>query len=420
LRFEGGFVRKSAARIEKVPGKIRGYVAYYQVLGTIFTIDRDGNKISENINLYSDETTIEETAISSSKHEVFAFLNEICRLSENQGVSMPMESIGLDDLVGMTKVKQAFEEFRTFGEYRRALTLSCDKLDDKKDGLLALYNQKTHPGITGNSSNDAVSLHMAFLGSPGTGKSTVAERIASMLKDFGLVVTNEIPIIVVKSDLVGRYIGHTEEIVRNKIEEAMGGILFVDEAYTLFESDSNNDFGRIALNEIMYAMEQHRDKLVVILAGYTDEMLHMLKNANPGLTSRIPWYFYFEDYSVDEMWKILIQKVDKNGYRFDLENAEAIKSRAKDYFTILKKEMDGIKEDGKTKHFFGNGRGVRTFFQYMQIGLAVRLGNDNDNYADLHTFKVDEIDFAYNTFKKGAEKLTEEKTTKARIGFHSS
>ena len=418
LRFEGSFVRQSAARIEKVPGKIRGYIAYYQVVGTIFTVDRNGNKISENINLYSDESRIEEIAISTSKHEVFAFLNELLRLSENRSVSMSMKSIGLDDLVGMAKVKQVFEEFKTFGEYKRALALSCDELDNKKDGLLALYKQKIHPGIAGNTSNDTVSLHMAFLGSPGTGKSTVAERIASMLKDFGLVVTNDVPIIVVKSDLVGRYIGHTEEIVRNKIEEAMGGILFVDEAYTLFESDSSNDFGRIALNEIMYAMEQHRDKLVVILAGYTDEMLHMLKNANPGLTSRIPWYFYFEDYSVDEMWEILIQKVDKNGYKFDLENAEAIKSRAKDYFTILKKEMDSIKEDGRTKHFFGNGRGVRTFFQYMQIGLAVRLGNDN--YADLHTFKVDEIDFAYNTFKRGAEKLTEEKTTKARIGFHNS
>jgi SpoVK/Ycf46/Vps4 family AAA+-type ATPase len=254
---------------------------------------------------------------------------------------------------------------------------------------------------------------MVFMGSPGTGKSTVAERVAVMLKEYGLVVTNDVPLILVKSDLVGQHIGETEAIVKQKLDEAAGRVLFIDEAYTLFETESDNDFGKIALNEIMYAMEKRRDRLVVILAGYTDEMLYMLKNANPGLTSRIPWYFCFDDFSSGEMWEILDRKVRKNGYRFNESDAEAIKSKALDCFTVLKKEMDGVKgADGKTKHYFGNGRGVRKFFQYMQIGLAVRL---NGNYAggDLRTFNKEEIDYAYNTFKKG--KLAEDDVK--RIGF---
>ena len=420
LKFEGSFIRRSVKRADKVNGRVRGYIAYYQVKGLISTVGKDYGEASENIDLYSDETTIEKMAVSSLKHEVFALIDEPHYFSNNQHTITPTRTIGLDDLVGMNKVKQAFAELRTFGEYRRALSLSCKKQGTKGDMLLDLYKHNTHTGMLSEVNNDAVSLHMAFLGSPGTGKTTVAERIASMLKEFGLVITNEIPVIVVKSDLVGKYIGHTEEIVRKKIEEAIGGILFVDEAYTLFDSEGSNDFGRIALNEIMYAMERCRDNLVVILAGYTDEMLYMLKNANPGLTSRIPWYFFFCDYSADEMWEILKLKVEKNGYKFDSANIKAIKTRAVDYFTMLKKEMDGIREEGKTKHLFGNGRGVRTFFQYMQIGLAVRLGNSDSRCADLHTFKVEEIDFAYNTFRKGAEKLGYKAYNKVKIGFGNS
>ena len=418
LKFEGSFTRQSVAREGKIPGRIRGYIAYYQIQGIVSTVGKDGGEVSEDINLYSESSTIEGIATMQVQPEGFKLLERIHNFSSEQGNVVPAKSIGLEDLVGMGKVKQTFEEFRKFGEYQLMLSSDSDKPDDKEDRLLAIYNKRAQASTEGEASKDIVSLHMAFLGSPGTGKTTVAERIASLLKSYGLVVTNEVPLVVVRSDLVGKYIGHTEEIVREKISKAMGGILFVDEAYTLFESESGNDFGKIALNEIMYAMEQHRDQLVVILAGYTDEMLHMLKNANPGLTSRIPWYFHFDDYSTDEMWEILKQRVERNGYRFETISFEPIKEKTLNYFSILKKELDGIKEDGRTKYLFGNGRGVRTFFHYMQIGLAVRLASDKDKKSDLRTFKLDEIDYAFNTFKKGSEKLTEEKPSKPRIGFH--
>ena len=413
LKFEGSFIRHSVARVEKTPGRTRGYIAYYEVVGTISQMD---GSILTPINLYNDETVVEDISLLSAKHETFTVIGNLNHTPTNPSTTTLPNQIGLDDLVGMAKVKQTFEEFRKFGEYKRLISLDPSQKEDDRDRLLDLFNQKPNSG-SGNASSDTVSLHMVFLGSPGTGKTTVAERIASLLKQFGLVVTNEVPTIVVRSDLVGKYIGHTEEIVRKKIEEAMGGILFVDEAHTLFETNSGNDFGRIALNEIMYAMEQHRDQLVVILAGYTNEMLHMLNNANPGLTSRIPWYFYFEDYSPSELWEILNQKITKNGYSFDSSTLESIRQKALGYFSILKKELDGIKEDGRTKHLFGNGRGVRTFFQYMQIGLAVRLTSEQDNSKDLHIFTLHEIDYAYDTFKKSATKLTDKQDSKPTIGF---
>jgi hypothetical protein len=218
----------------------------------------------------------------------------------------------------------------------------------------------------------------------------------------------------VKSDLVGQHIGETEAITRKKIDDAMGGILFIDEAYTLYESDNDRDFGKIALNEIMYAMETHRDRLVVILAGYTDEMLRMIREANTGLSSRLNWIFHFDDFTAEELWEILQGKVDKNGYRFDSDTAGQIKSKAVGYFAELQKELDGVRVDGRQRHYFGNGRGVRSFFHYMQIGLAVRLSN-NENAGDLLTFTLEEVDFAYNKFMSSSGKLKEEK--KGMIGF---
>jgi hypothetical protein len=190
----------------------------------------------------------------------------------------------------------------------------------------------------------------------------------------------------------------------------------VDEAYTLFDWECGNDFGKIALNEIMYAMEKYH--IVVILAGYTEEMLYMLKHANTGISSRINFIFTFSDYSVEEMWDILQSKIERTGYRFD--DTEVIKPKVIDCFTILKRDMDSIKENGKTHHYFGNGRGVKKFLQYMTIGLACRLANvnaDKDSSA-LRTFTADDVEFAYAKFRSASENLKEEK--RKMIGFGQS
>ena len=418
LKFKGIFKRKSVARKERTHDRIRGYIAYYHIQGIVTVFNGDNEYVSENVDLYKDEAAIEDIALFKSKHETFDLINNIHNFSEEQDTSTTQELLDLDDLVGMYKVKKTFEEFRNFGEYKAMIMTSLSNEKSDEDSLIALYNKRPNSNLTDTSSEDTISLHMAFLGNPGTGKSTVAERIAHMLKKFGLIVKNDIPVVVVRSDLVGKYIGHTEDIVRGKIKEATNGILFIDEAHTLFDSSSGNDFGKIALNEIMYAMEKYHNQMVVVFAGYTDEMLYMLKNANPGLTSRIPWYFYFDDYTAEEMWEILCQKVNKNG-RFKDKNLDSIKNKAIAYLSILKKELDEVVENGIKKYLFGNGRGVRTFFHYMQMGLAVRVVKEEIENNDLYTFDIEDIEYAFNTFKGSSQKLIEDKTYKQKIGFNT-
>ena len=397
FEFEGTFIRKTKKREDTKTGSI----AYFSIEGVVSTKGRDGQEIKKPIKIYDEELT-EQNFTSLFAGSIFPTKN-YARAASNP--------IGLDDLIGLTKVKETFEEFRCFGEFLRKRNMQCDS-EAGKDKLHDIFTSRNKSSLL-SANDDAVALHMAFLGSPGTGKTTVAERVAAMLKECGLVVQNEKPIVVVKSDLVGKYIGETEDIVKKKIREAIGGILFVDEAYTLFDGMDSRDFGSIALNEIMYAMEHHRNKLVVIFAGYTDEMLNMLKNANPGFASRIPWKFYFEDYSASEMWDIFCSKVSKGGFKF--EHEDSAKSLAKKYFDELKAAYDDVDENGSKKYYFGNGRGVRTFFQYMQMGLAVRCCKTE---ADDQVFTEEDIEYAYGKFMHNTEKLAISKRA-AKIGFDS-
>ena len=395
FEFKGTFSRKSKKR-EDVK---LGCIAYFLIDGVVSTKGREGGDIKKSIEIYNKELT--------GQNFTSIFADSIFLAKNNIGSQA--NPFGLDDLIGLSKVKETFVEFSCFGEF---LKKQKSQVDNKtsKDELLDILTSKNNSNPS-TVNDDAVALHMAFLGSPGTGKTTVAERVAAMLKEYGLVVQNEKPIVVVKSDLVGKYIGETEDIVKNKIQEALGGILFIDEAYTLFDGKDSKDFGNIALNEIMYAMEHFREKLVVIFAGYTDEMLNMLKNANPGLASRIPWKFYFEDYSVSEMWDIFYSKVIKGGFKF--EDEDSANDLAKKYFDELKTAYDNVEENGSKKYYFGNGRGVRTFFQYMQMGLAVRCCNTEISDK---IFSVEDIEYAYSKFMYNTEKLTISKKA-AKIGF---
>ena len=399
--FDGTFSRKSEKRIDvNYPSGI----AYFHIHGKVSTLGRQDEEVEKTIRIY-DQGPPELFGIPRPN---FTNLFEGSVFPSESKVCATANPAGLDDLIGLEKVKKTFEDFRCFGEFLKNKNKQGD-IDTSGDRLIDVYMRKIENIQL--SADDSVALHMAFLGSPGTGKTTVAERVAAMLKKCRLVVKNEKPVIVVKSDLVGQFIGHTEENVREKIKEAMGGILFIDEAYTLFEDrNDSKDFGKIALNEIMYAMERYRDKLVVIFAGYTDEMLNMLKNANPGLASRIPWKFEFEDYSASEMWDILKLKVNKGGYKF--EDEDSAKELATRYFGELKQKYDNVFENGSKKYYFGNGRGVRTFFQNMEIELAIRCYKAD---VDMQTFIKRDIELAYDRFMHHTEKLVI--TEKTSIGF---
>jgi len=157
------------------------------------------------------------------------------------------------------------------------------------------------------------SLHMCFTGNPGTGKTTVALRMAEILHRLGYVRKGHL-VAVTRDDLVGQYIGHTAPKTREVLKKAMGGVLFIDEAYYLYRPENERDYGQEAIEILLQVMENQRDDLVVILAGYKDRM-NTFFQSNPGMASRIAHHIDFPDYGADELYAIAQLMLAKMGYR---------------------------------------------------------------------------------------------------------
>lgn len=198
-----------------------------------------------------------------------------------------------------------------------------------------------------------LSLHLVFTGNPGTGKTTVARIIGKLYKNMGLLKKGHV-VEVDRSSLVAQYVGQTEKLVRNVVKKAIGGVLFIDEAYALYKEESNNDFGKEAIDVLLKLMEDYRESFVVIVAGYSREMEKFLKS-NPGLASRFNTYINFEDYDADEMMDIMKLNCNKNSYILDEESERELKA-------LFEKEVQNKKEN------FANARFVRNIFeQIIQI-----------------------------------------------------
>ena len=202
-----------------------------------------------------------------------------------------------------------------------------------------------------------MSMHMVFMGNPGTGKTTVARLIGGLYNAIGALTKGQL-VEVDRSGLVAGYVGQTAIKTQEVISSALGGVLFIDEAYSL-SSGGENDFGREAIETLLKAMEDHRDNLVVIAAGYTEPMERFLAS-NPGLESRFNKYITFPDYNGEELNAIFLGMCRKNGYELDEETA----AYAKEYF-------DSVYE-GRDENF-GNGRDVRNHFESMVIRQANRV-----------------------------------------------
>ena len=170
---------------------------------------------------------------------------------------------------------------------------------------------------------DPPSLHMCFTGNPGTGKTTVARRMAQILHRLGYVRREEV-VSVTRDDLVGQYIGHTAPKTKDVIKKAMGGVLFIDEAYYLYRPENERDYGQEAIEILLQVMEDARDDLVVILAGYRDRMDTFFQS-NPGMGSRIAHHLDFPDYSAEELCRIAALMVAAMHYRFDAAGTVAIR-----------------------------------------------------------------------------------------------
>src|SRR5471032_2344592 len=170
----------------------------------------------------------------------------------------------------------------------------------------------------------APSLHMSFTGNPGTGKTTVALRMAEILHRLGYVRKGHL-VAVTRDDLVGQYIGHTAPKTKEILKKAMGGVLFIDEAYYLYRPENERDYGQEAIEILLQVMEAERDKLVVVFAGYKDRMDDFFRS-NPGLSSRVAHHIDFPDYDVDELMAIAHLMLDAQNYRLAEGGEEAFRA----------------------------------------------------------------------------------------------
>jgi stage V sporulation protein K len=203
-----------------------------------------------------------------------------------------------------------------------------------------------------------VTLHLVFTGNPGTGKTTVARLFAEICRALGVLTSGHL-VEVDRGGLVGGYVGQTALKTQQVIASAMNGVLFIDEAYSLARPNSDNDYGMECISTLLKAMEDHRDALIVIVAGYTDPMQSFLAS-NPGLRSRFTKQVHFPDYGSDELWRIFNHIVDMNGYQLSESAAEAARARIA---AIYERKSDN----------FGNAREMRTLFEDVVQAQANRL-----------------------------------------------
>jgi probable Rubsico expression protein CbbX len=200
------------------------------------------------------------------------------------------------------------------------------------------------------------SLHMSFTGNPGTGKTTVALRMAAILHRLGYVRKGHL-VSVTRDDLVGQYIGHTAPKTKEILKRALGGVLFIDEAYYLYRPENERDYGQEAIEILLQVMENHRDDLVVILAGYKDRMETFFR-ANPGMSSRIAHHIDFPDYTQTELLAIAERMVTAMNYRFDAAGRAAMT------------EYIGRR---LTQPHFANARSIRNALDRARLRQANRL-----------------------------------------------
>lgn len=223
-------------------------------------------------------------------------------------------------------------------------------------------------------------LHLAFTGNPGTGKTTVARIVGRIYKQIGLLSKGHF-VEVSRTDLIAGYQGQTALKVKKVIEQAKGGVLFIDEAYSITENDHTDSYGRECLTELTKALEDYREDLVVIVAGYTEPMNQFFES-NPGLKSRFNTFIEFNDYSSNELDEILVSMCKKNDYIL----TDEVKEKIHFYF-----EQQASSKDKS----FSNGRLVRNLFDDLVMNHARRVINvKNPGREELSTIKVEDFAFA--------------------------
>ena len=273
----------------------------------------------------------------------------------------------LEELIGLSQVKSMIYEVQAFTEIQKRRA---------KEELAA------EPTV----------LHAIFRGNPGSGKTTMARILARLYKESGILAKGHL-VEVERADLVGEFIGHTAQRTKEKVKKALGGVLFIDEAYSLIRG-GEKDFGREAIDTLVKAMEDYKTDFVLILAGYTREMDLFLR-ANPGLSSRLPLHVNFPDYSLKELIAIADYMYSRRQYR---PNGEAWRE--------LELRLAKVIEQNPSNH--GNARLVRNIVEASLRSQAVRLvSNEQCCKEDLEEIKSGDIIKAMEKISFGQEKSRE-------------
>ena len=275
-------------------------------------------------------------------------VNEVLTRSQIESVMDELDR----DLIGLVPVKQRIRDIAA---------------------LLVIDQLRARVGLQAQSP----SLHMSFTGNPGTGKTTVAMRMAQLLHRLGYVRKGHL-VAVTRDDLVGQYIGHTAPKTKEILKKAMGGVLFIDEAYYLYRPENERDYGQESIEILLQVMENHRDDLVVILAGYKDRMDTFFQS-NPGMSSRIAHHLDFPDYSQAELLQIGDRMLQEMSYQFGTGGRDT-------FGEYLNRRLE--------QPHFANARSVRNAIDRARLRQASRLFAERDRAftrEDLSTIESADI-----------------------------
>lgn len=319
-------------------------------------------------NFYEFETVIQEI-VDNKKHSELELIKRLGNLSNNDKFPKIKErqSTVLELLYKYLGSRLIDSEYAILKEINAK---SFEELSDELNSLIGLENvkkeiedlvifnkvQKNREKIGLKKTNRT--MHMAFLGNPGTGKTTVARIVGNMYRSLGILSKGHF-IEATRTDLIAEYQGQTALKVKRLIQKAKGGVLFIDEAYSITENEKSDSYGRECLTELTKALEDYRDDLVVIVAGY-DDLMKKFFESNPGLKSRFNYFIEFEDYTVNQMFEIFLSYCKNEDYILEVSAADKLK-------TFLEKQSDISKNKN------ANGRFVRNVFDMIIMNQAKRL-----------------------------------------------
>ncbi len=350
-------------------------ISFFLVLGRYYSssqFDREDvgiAAVSEQIKLMNDyvkeaapaassrkETSQQGKSSVSTKKDAEAKPNEtIADISEQNEPEESLEELleNLNSLIGLKAVKQEVQQI-----------INLIKVQKKGEE----FGEKLPP----------LSLHLVFFGNPGTGKTTVARLLAKIYKCLGVLSTGQL-VEVDRAGLVAGYVGQTAIKTQKVIDKAMGGILFIDEAYSLTHRKGETDFGQEAVDTILKAMEDHRDDFIVIVAGYPDLMREFVAS-NPGLKSRFNQFINFEDYTPEELKQIFLFQCRKQGLSLTNECDEYLTQ----HFTLMYKNRTND---------YANGRDVRNYFEKMIKARANRIASilDTVTHEEFMTIMLSDL-----------------------------